>query len=138
MRTHSTGWLENRRVEVIDAQRELRSEELAITRVLDERGRIDVTMGSAGESARVVRDNVETARALESLPMIAAAAHAGRLSDEQLHAVVHVADEDSDKEWAQKAPNIDASELNRMARNAKKPSTESSRAQHEARSLKMW
>src|SRR6185437_10595959 len=81
MRTHSSEWLESRRREVIDEQRELRSVEMAITRVLDEHGRIDVSMGADGESARVVRDKVETARRLESLPAVAAAAHAGRLSD---------------------------------------------------------
>ena len=65
LRTHSTEWLESRRSEVIGAQRELRTEELAIVRVLDERGRIDPTIGSNGESAQTVRDKVETARALE-------------------------------------------------------------------------
>jgi hypothetical protein len=51
LRTHSTRWLESRRCEVVDAQRRLHSEELAILRVLDERGRIDVSMGSATEAA---------------------------------------------------------------------------------------
>ncbi len=48
-----------------------------IVRVLDERGQIDLSVGRDGESARVVREKVETARALESLPAVAAAAHAG-------------------------------------------------------------
>ncbi len=78
----------------------MQSEELAIVRVLDERGRIDVSVGVDGESARTVREKVETARALESLPAVAAAAHAGRLSAEQLDAVVRLADEESDAEWA--------------------------------------
>jgi hypothetical protein len=138
MRTHSSAWLDARRRAVLDEQRALRSEELAITLVLDERGRVDVSRGSEGESARVVRDKVETARRLESLPEIARAAHEGRLSDEQLHAAVHLADEDSDGEWAERAPSMDAAELHRMARNATKPSTETSRAQHDARSLRMW
>ena len=64
LRTHSTEWLESRRREVIGAQRELHAEELAIVRVLDERGRIDATIGSYGESARVVSDKVETHRLL--------------------------------------------------------------------------
>ena len=46
-------------------------------RILDERGRIDPTVDAHGESARTVRDTVETARRLESLPEIAAAAHLG-------------------------------------------------------------
>ena len=54
LRTHSTEWLESRRCEVISAQRELHTEELAIVRVLDERGRIDPTIGSNGESAQTV------------------------------------------------------------------------------------
>lgn len=36
--------------------------------VLDERGHIDPTIGVDGESARTVRENLETARALEALP----------------------------------------------------------------------
>ena len=49
-------------------------------RILDERGRIDPTLGDHGESARTARDTVETARRLESLPEIAAAAYEGALS----------------------------------------------------------
>jgi hypothetical protein len=105
MRTHTTAWLESRRAELIDEQRRLHTEELAIVRVLDERGRIDVSIGSEGESARVVRDKVETARALESLPEIATAAYDGRLSDEQLSQVVRLADELTDADWARRAPN---------------------------------
>ena len=49
-----------------------------------------------GVSSRTVRETVETARALESLPHIAAAAHDGRLSGEQLSSVVELADETTD------------------------------------------
>jgi hypothetical protein len=133
MRTHSTGWLESRRHEVIDAQRRLRSEELAIIRVLDERGRIDVSVGSDGESARVVRDKVETARALESLPEIGAVALEGGLSDEQLSSVVQLADEESDAEWARRAPNVTPADLSRLAREKSKPTVEQARARHMAR-----
>ena len=62
-------------------------------RVLDERGQVDCSMGSQGESARAVRDKVETARALESLPAIASVAMEGGFSDEQLSSVVQLADE---------------------------------------------
>ena len=61
-------------------------------------GQIDVSVGRDGESARTVREKVETARALESLPAVAAAAHAGTLSDEQLAEVVKLADEHTDAE----------------------------------------
>src|SRR3954470_9823682 len=128
LRTHSTEWLESRRREVIGAQRELHAEELAIVRVLDERGRIDSTMGAYGESARTVRDKVETARALESLPAIASVAFDGGFSDEQLSSVVQVADAESDREWARRAPNVDPLELSRMARKVSKPTAEDSRA----------
>jgi hypothetical protein len=60
------------------------------------------------------------------------------LSDEQLSSVVKVADSDSDREWARRAPNIDPAELERMARNARKPSPEDSRARFAARELRMW
>jgi len=62
--------------------------ELLITRVLDERGRIDDSVaGDDGVSVRESRDTAETARAPEGLPEIARAAHDGRLSYRQLSAV---------------------------------------------------
>jgi hypothetical protein len=137
-RTHSTEWLESRRGEVIDAQRRLHTEELALVRVLDERGRIDPSIGSAGESARVVRDKVETARALEALPAIGAVALEGGFSDEQLSSVVRLADEATDREWAHRAPNVDPLELARQARKLTTPTAEESRARDAARELTMW
>jgi hypothetical protein len=113
-------------------------EDLDVLRVLDERGRIDPTVGLDGESARTVREKVETARALESLPAVAAAAHAGDLSAEQLGAVARLADEDSDAEWARRAPNVAPADLARLARTQVKPSTEDARRRYEARSLRMW
>ena len=100
LRSWPTERLVARRDKLVRVQREARVEELAVVRVLDERGQIDPTVGGAGESARMVRDTLETARALESLPAVAAAAHAGDLSAEQLGSVVKLADEDSDAEWA--------------------------------------
>ena len=123
---------------LVGEQRRLRTKELAVLRVLDERGQVDPTIDAAGESARTVRDKLETARSLESLPEIAAAAYEGALSSEQLRAVTKLADEDSDAEWARRAPNVAPVELARLARNAVKPSTEDSRARYEARSLRMW
>ena len=80
--------------DLVREQRRLALEELDVLRVLDERGQIDPTVGRDGESARMVREKLETARALESLPAVAAAAHAGDLSAEQLGSVVKLADED--------------------------------------------
>jgi hypothetical protein len=138
MRAHSTEWLEARRDEVVVEIRRLQSEERAILLVLDERGRVDVTKGHAGESARALRRKVETARALESLPAVAAAAREGQLSSEQLDEVVKLADEESDAEWARRAPDVTPGDLARMARTKSKPTVEEGRARHAARSLRMW
>ncbi len=85
-----------------------------------------------------MRDKVETARALEALPEIGRVAFEGGFSDEQLSSVVRLADEESDREWAVRAPNVDPVELARLVRNVEKPSAEDSRARHAARSLRMW
>jgi hypothetical protein len=127
-----------RRREVVGEQRRLHTEELLLTRVLDERGRIDSTVGLDGVSTRTMRETVETARALESLPAVAAAAHAGELSSEQLGSVVALADEDSDAEWAARGPNTPPADLARMARTKSKPTVEDWRTRQEARSLRMW
>src|SRR4051794_22511177 len=138
LRSWPTNRLVSRRDELIGVQRPARLEELAIVRVLGERGRIDPSVGGQGESARAVRDKVETARRLESLPKIAAAAYDGALSPEQLREVTKFADEGSDAEWARRAPNVAPGELARMARNASKPTTEDSRQRYDARELRMW
>jgi hypothetical protein len=75
---------------------------------------------------------------LESLPAIAAAAHAGDLSLEQLAPAVALADEESDAEWAARAPNVTPADLSRMAREKSKPSVEEGRARYAARYLRMW
>jgi hypothetical protein len=106
--------------------------------VLDERGRIDPSVGLDGESARTVREKVETARRLESLPAIAAAAYAGALSAEQLNEVVKFADEGSDAEWAQRAANVTPADLARLAREQSKPTVEEGRARHAARHVRTW
>src|SRR3954469_22587387 len=68
LRCWPTPRLQARRQEVVAEQRRLRTEELLLTRVLDERGKVDPTVGADGESARSVRDKLETARRLGSLP----------------------------------------------------------------------
>jgi hypothetical protein len=138
LRTHSTEWLHRERGELIAQQRNLRTREMAVLRVLDERGQVDCSIGAQGESARVVRDKVETARALESLPEIGRVAFDGGFSDEQLSQVVRLADEESDREWAARAPNVDPIELVRLVRSVSKPSADDSRARHAARELRMW
>jgi hypothetical protein len=105
---------------------------------LDERGQIGPTVGRDGESPRTVREKLETARALESLPSIAAAAHAGKLSDDQLSSLVRLTDEESDAAWAVRAPNTAPADLARLARTQHKPSLEDPRRRYEARGLRMW
>jgi hypothetical protein len=138
LRSWPTARLEARRGEVVRAKRRLEVEELDILRVLDERGRIDVNIGGDGESPRVVRDKVETARRLESLPEIAAAAYEGDLSSEQLSSVTKLADEFSDGEWARRARDVAPVDLARLARNASKPSVADSQARYAVRSFRMW
>jgi hypothetical protein len=138
MRSHSTEWLESRRGQVVAEIRRLQSEEHSILLVLDERGRVDSSRGLDGESARTVREKLETARALESLPAISQAAAAGELSAEQLHEVVRFADEHSDEELARRAPNMTPADLNRMRREQRKPTLEEGRARQEARHLRTW
>jgi hypothetical protein len=138
LRTRTTECLRREREQLITQQRNLRTREMAVLAVLDERGQIDCSIGTQGESARTMRDKIETARALESLPAIASVALDGGLSDEQLSSVVKVADAGSDQEWARRAPSIDPVELDRMARRASRPSTEDSRARFAARELRMW
>ena len=138
LRSWPTDRLSSRRDELVREQRRLHIEELTITRVLDERGQIDATVGRDGESARTVREQLETARALESLPAVAAAAHAGRFSDDQLSSVVKLADEESDAEWAVRAPNVAPADLARLARTKVKPTLAEGRARYDTRSLRMW
>jgi Domain of unknown function (DUF222)/HNH endonuclease len=139
LRSWPTERLVAQREALVGEQRRLRTEELAIVRVLDERGKIDVTTaGRDGVSERNLRETVETARALESLPAIAAAAHAGDLSSEQLASVIAVADEESDAEWARRAPNVAPCDLARLARTKTKPTIEEWQARQDARTLRMW
>jgi Domain of unknown function (DUF222) len=128
-----------RRDELVREQRRLRVEELAVTRVLDERdGLGDAMSARDGVSERTVRETVEMARALESLPHVAAAAYAGELSGEQLGHVAALADEASDAEWARRGPHVAPADLAHLVRRTRKPSVEESRARRQARSLRMW
>jgi hypothetical protein len=139
LRCRPTEWLVARREELVREQRRLRVEELAVTRVLDERGQLDDSLaGRDGVSCRSARETVETARALEALPAVAAAAHAGALSDEQLGAVTQLADAESDAEWARRAPNVAPGDLARLARCQRVVAVEESWRRREARCLRMW
>jgi hypothetical protein len=133
LRSWSTERLHAQHEELVREVRRLQLEDLDVLRVLDERGEIDISVGRDGESANTVREKVETARALESLPAIAAQAHAGVLSEEQLTEVAKFADAETDSEWAERAPNMTPSDLARKARQQRKPTVDESRARHRAR-----
>ncbi len=139
LRCRTTPSLLAERDAVVAEQRRLRVRELALTRVLDERGAVDDALAARdGVSVRTVRETVECARALESLPAVAAAAYAGGLSDEQLHAVTQLADQDTDREWAARGPQVSPADLARLARAQRRPSVEDGRRRREARHLRMW
>src|SRR5207245_7067846 len=93
LRCRTTEWLVERREVLVREQRRLRVEELAVVAVLGERGVLDDSVTAQdGVSTSSVRDTVETARALESLPEVAAVAHAGGLSAERLAPLARLAD----------------------------------------------
>jgi hypothetical protein len=101
---------------------------LLVLAVLDERdvGREDGTLDTIGWvtwSARVTKGRaralVETARALPDRPAISTAAFAGRLSGEQLAAVVQVATPENDVAWAAESPGWTATSLLAAARSQK-------------------
>jgi len=139
LRCHTSEWLEERRALLVREQRRLHVEELAITLVLDERGRVDDSLAATdGVSLRDVREARDTARALEQLPAIAGAAARGELSDQQLAAVTRLADPETDREWAQKASGCSPDDLRREYRCQQKPTPEDAFKRRAARSLRYW
>jgi hypothetical protein len=139
LRTHSTEWLRTEREALVREQRRLRIRELAVTAVLDERGAIDDALAAEdGVSLRSVRETVATARALEDLPEVAAAAYEGRLSDEQLRPTARLADPTTDAEWARRAANTSPGDLAQLARTQRTPTMDEVRARRAAREVGFW
>jgi len=138
LRCRETSWLLARHEELLGVQRRAYVEDLAVLAVLDERVALADAAARSGVSQRAMRETVETARALEVLPEIANAAHEGVLSEEQLASVAQLADETTDREWAERAPNVSPVDLRRMARTQTKPTVAESWRRREARSLRMW
>lgn len=139
LRCRPVGWLEARRVWLVAEQRRLHLEELAVTRVLDEHGRIDDTVAAAdGVDVRDVRATVATARALDALPRVAAVAAEGRSSAGRLQAVARLADAGTDAEWAERAPACAPSDLQRAVRAQHAPSAAETHRRWESRSLRDW
>jgi hypothetical protein len=139
LRTHTTEWLRAERTKLVQAQRQLHTRELAIINVLDERGLAHAELAETdGVSTRTARETIEVARALESLPSVAAAAYDGALSAEQLAPVVQLAEGSDEVEWAQRAPHMAPCDLGRLARSKRAPTLEESRARHDARVFRIW
>jgi hypothetical protein len=91
-----------------------------------------------GLSVQAVRVKVATARAIGDLPEIAAAAHAGRLSPEQLAPAALMADGATDAEMARHAAATSPVDLTREARAAKAPTSAEFAARRARRSLRWW
>jgi len=138
-RCRTTAWIHRERERVVRAQRALRVRELALVRVLDERGQVDDSLAVAdGVSVRAVHEARATAEALEALPAIAASAAAGLLSTEQLTAVVKVADASTDEHWASEAPKWSPRDLADEARRQRTPTAAEAQARRAARELRFW
>ncbi|MFA5882798.1 MAG: hypothetical protein WDA60_03010 [Acidimicrobiia bacterium] len=142
LRCHTTGWLEARREWLVREQRRLHVEELAVLRVLDERGRVDDSFAQAdGVSVRDVRRKRATARNLERQPNVANAAAKGDLSEEQLDQVTRLVDPDdpaSDERWAEEGSSWSPQDLATRVRAQRKPTMEDAAARRAARELRYW
>jgi len=136
LRCHPTDVLRKLRGEARGEQQRWRLEEVAITKVLDERAALEEH--DAALSARTARSLLEVGRALEQQPAIAAAAHAGDLTWDQLEPIVELATPDTDKEWAERGARCSPSELGRLARRSRPVSTATSDARIEARRFSIW
>ncbi len=137
LRCHETPWLKARRDELRREQQQLRIEELAVVRILDERRALDV-MPDPTVSSRTAKETLEVARALESTPAIAQAAHEGRLSWDQLAPLTKLASAETDREWARRGPNCSPIDLAQEARKARVVTPEDAAARREARELRIW
>jgi hypothetical protein len=137
LRRHSTEWLRAERDRVVREQRRLHMRELAVTRVLDERDAIG-PMPDASMSARTARATVEVARALDSLPAVAAAASAGEMSWDQLQPVAELATPETDRVWAERGARLAPVDLQRMARQVQRVTAADVEARHEARAVRTW
>ena len=124
---------------LVREQRRLHVEELAVVRVLDERGRVDDSLAATdGVSVRSVRETVATARALGGPARDRGGAAAGGLSSDQLTQVVKVADPSDDHRWAAEAAAWSPADLAHQARLKKKPTVEDAAARRAARELRFW
>ena len=142
LRCHSSEWLENARVEALREQRWWHLRELAITCVLDERGRVDDAQAAEdGITTRDARRKRATAKKLASRPRLATAAAQGELSDEQLDRLTDLVDDDdpeADEHWATEGPKWSPQSLADEVRKQRTPTVEDARARRAARELRFW
>jgi len=137
LRCHSTKVL---RGMVADARREQQRwylEELAATRVLDDRHALDA-VPDATVSARTAKTNREVARSLESLPKVAAAAWSGDLTKDQLQPLTEVATPATDGEWAERGRRTAPVDLQRQARATRTITAADAAARRAARYVTSW
>jgi len=137
LRCRPIEWLRSRRDELARQEREIRVERLTVIRALDEREALD-RQPDGSVSARTAQAELDVARALEAQPAIAAAAHAGDLSWDQLQPVVELATPETDSEWAQRGSRAAPSDLSRMVRRQRVVTEAEAEARHEARELRWW
>jgi len=140
LRCWSTDGLRAERERVIVERRKLRTRELALTRVLDERDALAKDQAARdGETEAQSQRKRETAKKLEHLPNLGNAAMNGELSDEQLEPAADLADEDSDAEITERAKSASPLELQKMAREQRRRAArEDSVKRRNRRSLRKW
>ncbi|HUV11166.1 MAG TPA: HNH endonuclease signature motif containing protein [Acidimicrobiia bacterium] len=143
-RTWPTERLREARDDAAREERRWTMRRIAMDRVLDERRATDgcdaVEWVAARDGIRTqqARAEVEVARALEELPVIAAAAEAGDLSMAQLESLVQLATPATDAAWAARGKQAAPSDLARMVRRHRVVSPEEMEARREAREFRWW
>ena len=140
LRCWETDRLRAERERVIVERRKLRTRELALTRVLDERDALAQDQAARdGETEAESRRKRETAKKLEHLPNLGNAAMNGELSSGQLDPAADLADEDSDKEITERARSASPHELQQLARDRRREqSRQDSVRRRNRRSLRKW
>jgi hypothetical protein len=137
LRCHPNEWLREERSRVVCEQRRLRVREIAIIAVLDERDARD-PMPDVSVPMSTQKAMVEVARALASMPALADAACAGRLSWEQFEPLTRIATPETDEEWAARGQNCTPFDLQKLARRSRKLGGDDTRSRTEARELRTW
>jgi Domain of unknown function (DUF222) len=90
----------------------------------------------AGVSAATARTYSALGERLFDLPHLAAALSSGAISLDKVRAVAAVATSESDAEWAQAAGELSVRDLSALARAERRPRSDTSASEHEARSLR--